>query len=197
MKKHFSIPVIICIASVVINLIVLTVSYNYNTKTDNKGSEKISLIIDKIQDRGIVEEDYFRYIENEETIEKIKRYNTQTSELYLGYVGYSVEALYAIKNSDEDKSDAQTSNYHLSEEDTQIIGSIARYALYRNATELLLTDYQVATLISKEQGSSYGAWPWHIHDEPTILTATGLDKDTFDSYFTLVNEILESLKNEQ
>lgn len=184
MKK---IPKIIYMTTIIINVIIILIFNNISTKNKTSNQidatynlEKINLMIDKIIERKIIEDTYFKYIDDE-LIENIKKYNMQTSELILGYTGYSIEILSTLYDIDDNE---------LPQKIKDMSQRITKYALYKNATELIISDYEITQLISKDIGGSYGVWPWHIHWEGNIEMST----KEIESYFILIDELIEKLE---
>ncbi|WP_250228716.1 hypothetical protein [Anaeropeptidivorans aminofermentans] len=149
----------------------------------NYKQDKIDSITDKIIQREVVEDTYLIYLPDEEIKEDIILYNKKTADLKISYKLYATRTVFLL--CELDLSESATDYDKIPDDLKEIINKISAYALYANATELILSDSEINQLIAGEIGGSYGAWPWHIHEE-------ALDYEMED-YFILIEKIMKSL----
>lgn len=146
-------------------------------------TEKIEKIVDKVIARDVIEDTYLLYINDENLRNYILKYNEKTADLKVRYKLYATETVFTL--CELDLTTAASGYREIPDDIKEIINKISTYALYRNAPELILSDADINQIIAGEIGGSYGAWPWHIHEEAL--------ENEMENYFILVDKIIEAL----
>lgn len=162
----------------------------------------INAIIKKINDRQVVEDEYFSYLgDNTELDEMLREHNELTAiyhEFFLNRATrtmiwvFQLEPYFYLKAEDDLPDDLDIPADVLG-----MIERIAHYSLYRNCTQLFLDDPVLSPIIEKEAGGSAGRWPYFWHTE--YLDDVPEVKEGLADYFDLEEDLirqLEGYKNE-
>lgn len=152
---------------------------------------EINEIIEKINDRQIVEDEYFTYVgDNEEIVEKLRSYNEFTVTYYKFFYDRAAVTMIWVVMPEKDTGSPDISG--LPEDVLDMIERVAHYSLYKECTQLFLDDAVLYPIIEKEAGGSAGRWPyvWHteyLGDVPEI-------RDGLNEYFKLTEELVVQLE---
>ena len=162
----------------------------------------IDAIIKKINDRQVVEDEYFSYLgNNTELVDMLRDHNELTAiyrEFFLNratrtMIGvFQLEPYFYLKAEDD-----LPDNLDIPADVLGMIERIAHYSLYRNCTQLFLDDPVLSPIIEKEAGGSAGRWPYFWHTE--YLDDAPEVKEGLADYFDLEEDLikqLEGYKNE-
>lgn len=137
-----------------------------NLNEDNYLIERIERIIEKVIDREVIEDVYFRYLgDNDALIEELKKHNERTG-YYTAYFSQKATQtmIWVFQLEDESgspfKADWATAYIKLPSDVQELIEIITHYSLYRNFSELFLCNPKLAFVISSEWGRFSGDVPF-------------------------------------
>lgn len=172
--------------------------YTLDAVMDEEGGDdsstitNIETILEKINERQVVEEIYFRYLgDNTELVDMLRDHNKLTAFYYEFFYNRAKNTMIAVLNLETE--DGALDRSDLPDDFDEMIERIARYSLYKNCTQMFLDDPVLYPIIEKEAGGSAGQWPywWHtlyLNDLPEV-------KEGLASYFELEEELVKQLEN--
>lgn len=164
--------------------------------------EMVDKVGDMILNREVVPDAYFYYLEDsKDLLDSVKTHNRLTAEWTEYFTQEATRVMIALFELKEQDGSVMSDNafvfLKMPAEIGELVERICNYSLYRNCTELILSDTKLARVISGELGGSYGMWPhfWHterIQDEDTkVRLAEYLDLE--DHLIPQIEEYRSSL----
>lgn len=191
------VPCVILAAAIILSTIIaclfMSKSMPVQSAQQDYTMTTLNEISDKIKEREVIEYTYFHYISDQPDLTAdMQRYNELTASLKGFYTNMAVDILLALFEPKDDKNSAINNNasgyLQLSPEMHELKERIAKLALYKNCTELLVGDPKLAYIIERESGGSYGLWPYRLHkmDE-------NVEKD-LQEYFELEAKLIDQLE---
>ena len=163
------------------------------------------VIIQKINDRQVVEDEYFSYFEdNMELVDMLREYNELTTVYHKFFLRQATMTMIGVFMLEPYYNDNDLLESILSEvEDSlpddldipadvlDMIERITHYSLYRNCTQLFLDDPILSPIIEKEAGGSAGQWPYwwntlYLDNVPEV-------KEGLSDYFNLEKKLIMQL----
>lgn len=150
------------------------------------------VIIKKINDRQVVEDEYFSYVgDNTELGNMLRDHNELTAiyrEFFLNRATRTMIGVFQLK-----PEDGSPDNLDIPADVLGMIERITHYSLYKNCTERFLDDPVLSPIIEKEAGGSAGLWPylWHtvyLNDVPEV-------KEGLADYFDLEEDLIKQLED--
>ncbi len=159
------------------------------TNGDDSSINGIDMIIEKINERQIVGEEYIDELsENTQLKDRLEEYNEYTATLYEFFLKQAKGTMLGVFNL-ESEEDVGKINIPISF--TELTERIAHHSLYENCTELFLDDPVLYPIIDKEAGGSAGQWPYWWHT--IYLEQTPNVKEVLVEYFNLEKDLVEQL----
>lgn len=145
-------------------------------------------ISEKILNREIVSNDYFFLIQDPALRTKIQKYNELTGKYRMCFTYYAIGLCSNYFLQSENQINEHTNYLNRPDEIIAFVPRISKNALYRNAAQLLYTDWYMSPMLALDQGGSAGVWPAHMH------AVSGIPQEELNGYFDLVDQIILSLQ---
>lgn len=157
-------------------------------KTYAQNADYKTAIANKIIARDVVESAYFSHIDDVALIEKIEMYNNVTSIYRPNFEDKTMNALNDCFNLA-----ISSAGYHKQPVEIRyIIEKIGTYAMYKNAVELVYSDFELAQMLCMEPFKSNKEWMNFINNE-AIFVSTDVYELGGEDYFDLVDGIIKTL----
>lgn len=165
--------------------------YSGSDETNSGDSSVIivDLIIEKINERQIIEEEYIIELNGDTQLRnRLEKYNEYTASLYEFFLKQAKGTMLGVFNL---KSEEDAGKIDIPISFTELVERIAHYSLYDNCTKLFLDDPVLYPIIDKEAGGSAGQWPYWWHT--IYLDHTPNVKEDLVVYFNLEEKLVEQL----